>query len=95
MARKKSKMVSTAQKLLEAKGLSYKQWLHEQLREKKMAIFEGNDKNWEEETTERLCEAYVLSQLEEITKSTTKKDKNIGGNLNENDSTIHTSTTTN
>lgn len=96
MAGKKSAVspfVEAAKELLSQEGITFKEWTNDHLRDKKMAILEGKDKEWKESTIEKQCESYVLSKI-----NTLVSDKNQvknGGNKHVNETTTSTANTTN
>ncbi|KPG70839.1 DUF5415 family protein [Enterococcus sp. RIT-PI-f] len=94
MAAKKSTVspyVEAAKDLLSQEGISFKEWSNDHLRDKKMAILEGKDKEWEESTIERQCETYVLSKLHTLVSN--KNQPNIGGEKHVTETTTTNSTT--
>ncbi|MGH1787811.1 DUF5415 family protein [Enterococcus casseliflavus] len=96
MAGKKSvasPFVEAAQELLSQEGVNFKEWTNNHLRDKKMAILEGKDKEWEETTIEKQCESYVLSKINTLVSD--KNQAKNGGNKHVNETTTSTTNITN
>lgn len=72
------KYVYLAKKILEKKGIKYNAYLAEKKRERKMAILEGKDAEWERNTTREICEELVLNELESKFDSTKQHNMNTG-----------------
>lgn len=94
MAAKKSAaspFVEAAKELLSQEGINFKEWTNDHLRDKKMAIFEGKEKEWEETTIEKQCESYVLSKINALVSD--KNQLKNGGNKYVTETTTTNSTT--
>lgn len=86
-----SPFVEAAKELLSKEGIGFKEWSNNHLRDKKMAILEGKDKEWEEATIEKQCESYVLSKLNVIVSN--QNQPQIGGEKHVTETTTTNSTT--
>lgn len=54
-----------AEKILERKGQSYKDWKNNKINERKMTVLQGTDKEWESKVTEEECYKLMAKNIQQ------------------------------
>lgn len=64
--KKKEKLFyeEAAEKILERKGQSYKEWKNKKISERQMTVLQGNDKEWELKVTEEECYKLMAKNIQ-------------------------------